>query len=228
MTLLWLNTICFVCQRTTPLTDSQHHSPEEHQWKWYMSLLNNTAHVLLTEAQGPIFGYKNTDKVHWFNFILKWEHMENGALGNKAILLNRCSCQRKHLEGKQVWLMRWFTTVNLGHNSNTISISFWAISRRKKSNYITVTEREEGTHTLILYRIFCYYIFIIIKFLIIIIKIIIISYRNLLYVKIMPSKNSNNLIVFPIKCYYFTKKPLQHNDNTVSNLELIYHYNKSD
>lgn len=132
--LLWLNTICFMCQRTIPLTASQHLSPEEHQWKWFMPLLNNTAHVPLTEAHGPIFGYENSVKVQWFNFILKWEHMENGALGDNAILLNRCSCQRKHLEGKQVWLMRWFTTVNLGHNSNAISISFWAISRRQKSN----------------------------------------------------------------------------------------------
>lgn len=67
-----------------------------------MPLLNNTAHALITEAQGPIFGYENTVKVHWFNFILKWEHMENSALGNNAIFLNRCSSQRKHLEGKQV------------------------------------------------------------------------------------------------------------------------------
>lgn len=133
-------------------THSQHCSLEEHQWKWFVPLLNNTARALLTEAQGPIFGYENTVKVHWFNFILKWEHMENGAPGNNAILLNRCSCQRKHLEGKQVWLMRWFTTVNLGHNSNTISISFRAIPRRKKSNYITVTESQEGrrANTLIL------------------------------------------------------------------------------
>lgn len=102
--------------------------------------------------------------------------------------------------------MRGLTTVNLGHNSNTIPTSFWAIPRSKKSNYITVPESQEGrranTHS------FCALT------------------ETILRVEIMPSKNSNNL--FPIKCYHFTKKPLQHNDATATNLELIYHYNKSD
>lgn len=68
--------------------------------------------------------------------------------------------------------MRWFTTVNFGHNSNTISISFQAISKRKKSNYSTVTESQDGsranTHS------FC------------------VLTETILCVKIMPSKTSNN------------------------------------
>lgn len=58
---------------------------------------------------------------------------------------------------------------------------------KKKSNYITVPESQDrkraNTHS------FC------------------VLTETILCVKIMPSKNSNNLIIFPIKCYYFTKNP---------------------
>lgn len=41
----------------------------------------------------------------------------------------------------------------------------------------------------------------------------------------MPSKTSNNL---SNEVLLFHKKNVQHKDTTVTNLELIYHYNKSD
>lgn len=50
--------------------------------------------------------------------------MENQPIGIGGILLNRCSCHRKHLEGKQVWFVRWPTNITLCHNKNTISIQF--------------------------------------------------------------------------------------------------------
>lgn len=77
--------------------------------------------------------------------------------------------------------------------------------RRKKCNCITLTERQEARRANA--HSFCVLIEII------------------LCVKIMPSKTSNNLSNKVLLCH---KKTLQHKDTTVTNLELIYHCNKSD